>query len=837
MNAQESLPIQQHLEFITTAVAERSNLVIIAEPGSGKTTRVPTAIAAALDGRVIVSQPRRIAARTTAQYMSRLQNERVGETVGYRVRHDSQVSSATKVEVVTEGILQRLLESDPFLEGISCLIFDEFHERSLQVDLCLAMAREIQQSLKPELRIIVMSATLDPEPVAQFLDAETLRVEGRTYPVDIVYAPSTDERQLIAHAAQTIKVILRHAHAGHMLVFCPGVAEIEKLYGRLRDTTAPSVEVLKLHGRLATNEQKRAFIETDKTKVILATNIAQTSITVDGVATVVDLGLARIPRFDKSTQLERLETVRIDLQSAEQRAGRAGRTRAGTCYRLWSQAIQNSLADALAPEIERLDLSSTVLSVRAWGSKTEDFGWFQPPSGAASQAALSTLEQLGALSSSGVTPIGQLMSTLPLPPRIARMLVSAVGTEQLKATATLAALLSSRDILNYVPDIYSSSDLDHRLDALSVVERGGSRADINVPLAREVLKTRQDFLKILHGLKIPGDAVGDSTHTAIDCFLHAFPERVAKRRTQNGERFLLANGYGAKQSEKSLVRQDELVCALSLRAAKRGTRDGHVIELAHGIAENQLKLETDVLAKWDETHGRATVYRITRYGQIILREQPVSARMHAEECAQLLAQQAAKNPVKAFGLSQPSPTQDFIARYRWYRSTVLEHRCPPLTFLEPQDAPCGLLIALCSGLTRFHELQEMDLIGFIRGQINYEDYQRFESMAPTHYQLPDGSRKPLTYHEDGRVSLSCRFERLFGLDEAPTIAGQHILLYLLAPNMRPVQTTQDLPNFWRETYPSVRKELRGRYPKHPWPEDPLTAPPGIHRSRNKKKGT
>ncbi len=832
MSKLQTLPIDAHLDAIKACVDRQQNAVIIAAPGSGKTTRVPLAFLNHTQGKIIVCQPRRIAARSTSKYMACLNGSKPGESIGYRVRFDRKISERTQIEIVTEGVLLRQIQRDPGLAGISMVIFDEFHERSLATDLNLAMTREVQNSLRPDLSILVMSATLDPQPVADFLDARIFDVAGKAHPVEVVYDPAPNPQALINHAANTVLKTLRNQNHGHVLVFCPGIKEIGKLVKAL-ESDSNQFDIKTLHGRLKPQEQDLAFADTGLRKVIVATNIAETSLTIDGVSAVVDMGLARQPRFDPALGLDRLETVRIDKHAADQRKGRAGRTGPGVCYRLWSTSVQNSMRPALLPELHRLDLTQSILQVRSWGSRVESFGWFEAPRKDSIEHALSVLKRLDAIDDRGMTRLGHELVRLPLHPRLASLLLGAAGTPELDEVATLVALLSGRDFVTDVMDSVGDSDFTIRYELLRAIQDGLSVPGVRRQAAREIIKARDEMLRLIDSKKPHSHSqktsLGLGSH-----FLHAFPERLGVRRHMGKKRFLLASGKGAILSDDSIVTSSEFICALSLRPTRYQGHSIHMIDLAHHIDRSQLPLEESLEYEWDQNASRVQARAVHRYLDLVISSSAAACEPGAPDCTERLARAAAMTPDKAFGLVDGSAKLAFIKRYNWLQIKRPSIGLPKLDFLDAGPDVSPQLMLICDGYKSFKELKEMNLIDYIKGLIGFQGMKHLNELAPESMTLPDGSRKKLCYADDGSVILATRFERLFGLDATPTVAGQCVLLHLLAPNMRPIQMTQDLSNFWRETYPQVRKELRGRYPKHPWPDNPVDASPGL--GRRKKKG-
>lgn len=835
------LPIDDVLPQLLTAIAARGAAVLIAPPGAGKTTRVPGALldaGLAGEGSILVLQPRRVAARSAARRIAHERGSDLGAEVGYRVRFDARVGPETRIELLTEGLLTRRLQSDPFLDGVGCVVFDEFHERSLHSDLGLALLREVQRDVRPDLRLVVMSATLDPGPVAEWLDAPIVRAEGRAYPVDIQFDARDDDRPVPARCARAVRAALAATTEGHVLVFLPGVGEIERTATAIGASPLPGVELLPLHGRLSARDQDRALAPSPLRKVVLATNIAETSITIEGVTTVIDTGLARSPRFDPAIGLERLELGRISRASADQRTGRAGRTGPGRCHRLWTRGADRGLLARDVPAVRRADLTRTVLEIYAWGSDPRDFGWFEPPPLAHIERAEATLERLGALEQGKVTALGASLLALPAHPRLARVVVEGHRRGQLEAAATAAALAAERDLFIEPPHITGDSDLELRLDALSAVERGRTPPGVSRRRAREVAKARDQLVRVARGAL--GAERGarqpqSDASTIARLLLSGFPDRVAQRRGPRSARFKLANGTGARLSENSVVRDAPLIIAVNLRGARRGERSEHVIEIAAALDPSALSLEEAVVTRFDPDREAVIQLRSRRYLALELETVPAGAGADPDAVAEALAIAAAADPVRAFRWPDTPAVAGLITRLRWLARARPELGMPTFDALDvppsPPAEPDPLIVTLCVGRRSFTDLRKLPLASMLDGLIPYPVRAQLDRLAPARMTLPDGTTKAIEYRDDGPPVLATRFERLFGVDSTPEVAGVPLMLHLLAPNRRPVQVTADLPSFWRNTYPQVRKELRGRYPKHPWPEDPLTAPPGVRRRR------
>ncbi len=822
------LPIDPLLPDLCAALAARGRAVLLAPPGAGKTTRVPGAIldAGLSNKRIVVLQPRRVAARAAARRIAHERGVRLGAEVGYRVRFDDRTSAETRIELLTEGLLTRRLQSDPFLEDIGCVIFDEFHERSLHADLGLALVREVCEA-RPELKLVVMSATLDPGPVAEWLDAPVLTAQGRAFPVEVEHIRQPDDRRLPDRCAAAIRATLARPaeRPGHVLVFLPGVGEIEATADALGPL--PDVDVLPLHGRLPAAAQDKALAPQTRRKVVLATNIAETSVTIDGVTTVIDSGEARVPRFDPAIGLERLERGRISRASADQRAGRAGRTAPGRCLRLWTASEHRGLQPYEAPAITRVDLTRTVLELRAWGADPQTFDWFEAPPAGSIERAEALLQRLGALDERGVTARGEALLALPVHPRLGMVVLT--GKRNLRAAAAVAALAAERDIFFDPPEITAHSDLELRLDAMDSrrTPRGVNRRALG-----EVRRARDQLVRIAEKAPLDPDALPADAPPA-RLLLAGFPDRVAQRRAPRSDRFKLSGGGGARLSARSAVRDAPLIVAVSLRGGRRGERAEHTIETASAVDPAWLPIESAIETRFDPQREAVVQVEQRRYLTLVLDEVPAGRSADRDAVSAALAEAAAADPRAAFGWPDDPATAGLIARLRWLAGVRPEWDVPTFPDLDPHDPPSDLIRTLCDGRRSFAELRRVKLAPMLDGLLSHQARGRLSSEAPPRLTLPDGTTRAVEYTPGEPPVLATRFERLFGLTETPRLAGAPIKLHLLAPNRRPVQITDDLASFWATTYPQVRKELRGRYPKHPWPEDPLTATPGIHRRRRR----
>jgi len=772
----QPLPVDAHLEAVRDALGTARAVVLVAPPGSGKTTRVPPALVA--DGAVFVLQPRRVAARSIARRIAEEQGFRLGEEVGWQVRFERRFGPRTRLLVATEGVLSRRLQSDPLLSAFRTVVLDEFHERSLHADLALALVRQAWRARK-DLRIVVMSATLEAEPVARFLDGcAVVRVDARPYPVEVRYQP----RLGMAQAAR--EVLARPG--GHVLVFLPGTPEIRRLQAELGDV--PGARVLPLHGTLSPEEQDRALAPSTERKLILATNIAETSLTVEGVTDVVDSGQHKVLRYDPGRALDRLELERIPADAAEQRAGRAGRTGPGRVLRLWDP--RDRLRPRREPEIERVDLAAPALEVLAWGADPSTFEWFEAPPGERLQAALHLLQRLGATDGRRLTPLGEAMHRLPLHPRLSRVVLAAGGDRRAPA---VAAVLSE----GWRPAAAEPATTDS--DVLAAAERLVQAPDGVRAAAEQIARL---LCEDAAGGRQP-PAVGDET--LLRALLAGFPDRLARRRERRSNRLVLASGQGALLGRESGVREADLLVAVEVTGGVAGAAGEPVVRTASRVARDWLSgVETAVVHRFDEGSGSVRAFAEDRYERLLLDERPVPP--DPDQAEALLVEALDRR-----GLGEAAGR---LARR--LRVAGLEADLH------------GAVVAACRGRTRLPSLDEPEQ------WLDAGTRRRLERLAPTRLPLPSGRTAALEYREDGTVVAAAKLQELFGLAETPRIGArrQPVVFELLAPNGRPVQTTSDLSSFWQRTYPEVRKELRGRYPRHPWPEDPWTAEP-THRTKRR----
>lgn len=853
----QPLPIDDHLDQIVRSLQTRRSLVIVAPPGAGKTTRVPPAVlqAGLLDPThpaLVMLQPRRVAARASAARIAEEQGWELGHQVGYHVRFDRKLHRNTRLRVLTEGILTRQLVDDPSLPGIGCVVLDEFHERSLHTDIAIALLREIQQSLRPDLMLIVMSATLQAEPVAKFLgDCPILRTQGRIFPVRIEHELTLQAGLDTWNLPQRIAHILEqsiHQQPGDALVFLPGADEIRRTATAMqRLADRHNLLVLPLHGTLSAEEQTRALRPARQRKIVLATNIAETSLTIDGVRLVIDSGLARVPRYDPDRGLDRLELKRISKASAEQRAGRAGRTAEGLCVRLWSLKEHHALEDFELPEVRRVDLAGVVLALHAWGvSDPRNFGWYDPPDEKMLVSAERLLAMLGALDSADqgrITRIGRQMQTLPVHPRLARLMVEADGLGIIPQAATLAALLSEKEIV--LPETgpmrdravmsRGRSDVLERIELLEQAEKSRFAPwlrdqRIDPDAARQVARVRDELLRAYQGHPTHASASntgtgkmsvvqGDPVDALLKLVLLAYPDRVCRRRASDPATATMVGGGGVRLDPQSVVRDGEFFVAVDARHDPNSPTRQALVRIASEIRVEWLSelfpsfITTSRVLRYDEDKRRVIGRVITSYHDLVLSES-VDSSVDPTAAGRILGQALADRATELF--EKDDASRELLARVALLRDHLPEHDWPSF------DPPM-LRDIILEGCSRCRSLDEVgELSNLLRLRLVYPLDRMLDEHAPTHLTLPSGRRHRIHYSRGAKPVLAVRLQELFGLAQTPTIAKGRLplLLHLLGPNFRPVQVTEDLASFWKNTYPQVRKDLRARYPKHKWPEEP-----------------
>ncbi|WP_222875649.1 ATP-dependent helicase HrpB [Terrihabitans soli] len=807
---QDRLPIDEAIPALISALQEGVSAVLVAPPGAGKTTRVPLVLldeAWRGDGRIILLEPRRIAARAAADRMASTLGEKTGDTVGLRVRLGSKISAKTRIEVVTEGVFARMILDDPELKGVAAVLFDEFHERSMDGDLGLALALDAQSALRPDLRLLVMSATLDGARVAKLLgDAQVVESLGRSFPVDTRYSARDPRARLEDEAVQAVRRAMGE-EGGSALVFLPGQAEIRRTAERLREKMSPDIDIVELHGGLDARDQDRAIrpAPQGERKVVLATSIAETSITIEGVRIVIDCGLSRVPAFEPSTGLTRLETVRVSRAQADQRRGRAGRTEPGICYRLWEEAATASLPAFQTPEILAADLSGLVLDLAAWGvSDPSALSFLDPPPSAAWTEAKKHLVELGALEESGrITPRGQNIRRLPLPPRLAAMMLEAARIGVARQAADIAVIVVERGLGG------DGTDIVHRVDMFR----------------RDRSRRAEDARRLAEGWAREAQALApkeEDSEIGLGAVLaRAYPDRVAQARGKQGE-FRLANGRGASVEPHDALAREPYLAVAEIAGAAGSAR----IRLAAAISREDIeKLFADRIEAREDivfdpqtasVRGRAA----RKLDALILSDAPLKSPRD-ESAAKILAE-----GVAALGVSRlpwTKPLEQWRERVGFLRRAEGE-TWPDLSDDALSKNASEWLAPYLTGKAALSEVSASDLDQALKALLPYDLSRRLEKEAPTHFTAPTGSSLAVDY-SGTEPMISVRVQELFGLDAHPSLAGGKVplVLELLSPAHRPVQVTRDLPGFWRGSWAGVRADMRGRYPRHPWPEDPRIA--------------
>jgi len=828
------LPINDILPELLAALAVSPAAVLTAEPGSGKTTIAPLALLDQpwlADRKIIILEPRRLAARAAAARMSELVDDKVGSTIGYRVRFDSKVSRVTRIEVVTEGILIRMLQNDPELGGIGLVIFDEFHERSLQADLALALCLDARQ-LREDLKILIMSATIDSGEVADLLGrAPVITGQGRCFPVTVEYLERQSTEAIVTRTARGIDKALAEQQ-GDILVFLPGAGEIRGVQARYAKRA--DLACLPLYGDLPLEKQNLVFAKAPgKRRLILATPIAETSLTIEGITIVVDSGQLKSPRFDSASGLTRLETIPISKASAEQRAGRAGRLGPGHCYRLWTRVEQHSRPDFLPAEIINADLAPLLLELALWGvSDPGQLVWPDPPRRGQIIQARKLLLDLEAIDEKlTITPLGRQLAGFPLHPRLALMLVHGRKQGLSKLACRLAAILNNRDSLKHEAG-RQSTDIEERLHLLAILERDGARAvrakGGDPAACRRILREAGQYQRLL------GKTAKDSGHLseAGNLLASAYPDRIAHKKPGSGQH-LLASGRGAILPTGDHLGQAELLVAAKLNAGKKQGR----IFLAAPLSMAELRsdhahlIQTKKTVRWDAEQKRVAAVEEERLGSLVLSQKkwPGAEPDQISQCLLEGIRQAGitclpwqkksrelQARIQSAHLWQPDTWPDVADE------TLLED----LSWLEPY----------LTGARGLNDLKKLDLADILLARLSWQDQQELDRIAPTHLKVASGSRIKLRYQPGEPPILAVRIQEMFGCEETPTVAGGKlpVLIHLLSPAQRPIQITSDLAAFWHATYREVKKELAGRYPKHYWPENPLEAQ-ATNRAKRRKR--
>lgn len=820
--------IEQALPELKAALRARPIVLLCAPPGAGKSTVAPLALLAEdwLQGRrILMLEPRRLAARAVAVRMAHLLGEAPGQTVGYRVRFENRITARTRLEVLTEGILTRRLQHDPALEGVGLVIFDEFHERNLHSDLALALCRDAQAVLRPDLRLLIMSATLnEPALQAALGDAPLVRVDGRQFPVQVRHA----ERDLPAPLAEPVAQAVSRAAAeqpGDILVFLPGAREIRAAQAAIA-RQQPDLLICPLYGDLPLDAQQAAIVpdSAGRRKVVLATAIAETSLTIEGVRAVIDCGFARVPRFDPRTGLTRLDTIRVTLDSADQRAGRAGRLGPGACYRLWTEQTHRQLNPSRAPEILEADLAALRLEMAQWGARTADaLPWITPPPAGALAQATALLQMLGALDPDDpgrITPRGRRMLAWGVHPRLAHLLTEAeqAGGAQAALAADIAALIEARDPLS----AEAGADMTLRVEALRRWRNAGASTNQQADGAR-LAGIAQLAAQWRAMMRAPVDNTPPDPCEVGRMIALAYPDRIAQRRNQGSRRYKLAPGRGVQLAEHDPLAAHEWLAVAHADAGQGG--EGRIYLAAPLRAEDlqPYVVERDVVG-WNARQGALVAQREQRVGELTLATRPLPQPSLAQRVAVLC------DAIRREGLDLLGWTE---AARQWQARVQSLHlwRGDPW----PDVSDVALLANLeawvgpwLDGVTRRADLARLDALAMLQSWLPAPLRAQLDALAPERLAVPSGSRIRLRYAMDGSPPvLAVKIQEMFGLEDTPTVNGGQVkvLAHLLSPAQRPIQVTQDLRSFWRNTYPMIRKELRGRYPKHAWPEDPSNAMP------------
>lgn len=809
------LPIDSVLSELIAAIRTHNRAVLIAPPGAGKTTRVPLALLqAGVKGKILMLEPRRIAARASARRMAQSLGEEVGQTVGYRVRNDVRVSKATCIEILTEGLFLRLIQSDPELSGVACVLFDEFHERSLDADLGLGLALEAR-ALRSDLSLVAMSATLDAAPVSRLLDdAPVVQSHGRAFPVETRWLDRPEPARLVDAIASAIRRAMAEEQ-GSLLAFLPGQGEIRRLAALLQSDPPGGAIIAPLYGELSATDQDAAIRAAPPglRKIVLATTIAETSLTIEGVRIVVDCGYARAPRFDPSTGMTGLERQRISQAQAEQRRGRAGRIEPGVCYRLWPEAEHRGLAVFSRPEILDADLAPFMLEVAAWGSRVKDLRLLDIPPAANLRRAEILLRDLDAVDNEGrITAHGRRMAGLGLHPRIAHMLITGAALGYGALACEAAAILSDRDILRGA----RAADLRLRLDAL----RGGQEGRADRGALMEARKTTTAMRRLM---QIKDEGLDSDAALGLLVAL-AYPDRIAKRRGPRGQ-FLLASGRGAQMEESDALAAEDFLAVADLDGAQANARIHRAAPLMRVEIETHFAphIETQRRLEWDPRLEAVAAYEERRLGAIRLDETPLKDHTPDEARTAMIA------GIRQMGLAAlpwDEAATNLRLRIAFLRRVLPDGNWPNWSDAALLDGLDDWLGPALEGMTRRSHLARLDLLMILHESLDWKARQTLDRLAPTHISVPSGSSIAIDYSGEEPV-LAVRLQELFGLREGPRIADGRVplLLHLLSPARRPVQVTRDLASFWTNTYAAVKKDLKGQYPKHHWPDDPLAAQP------------
>ncbi|MCG7913426.1 MAG: ATP-dependent helicase HrpB [Candidatus Thiodiazotropha weberae] len=832
------LPVQQVIYELSETLATQGRAVLSAPPGSGKTTLVPLELLNSpwLDGNgILLLEPRRLAARAAAARMASLLGEQIGERVGYSIRLERKVSRNTRIEVVTEGILTRRLQQDPELPGVGLVIFDEFHERNLHSDLSLALTLDTQQGLREDLRLLVMSATLDQHAVSRLLrDAAVIQAQGRQYPITHHYLDQALDKTKIAE--QAVKAIIRawQNEQGDILVFLPGVGEIRSaqklLEAQMKNQNQP-VLISPLYGDLSKDDQDRAILPDPhkRRRIVLTTSIAETSLTIEGITVVVDGGWSRMPRFLPAIGLTRLETVPVSKAAADQRAGRAGRLGPGVCYRICSESAHNQSLSHHPAEILQTDLAPVALQLASWGiADPAQLQWLDPPPKGAFAQAVTLLQRLGAVDQQGmITRLGRRMAELPTHPRLAHMLIHAPG-DQLQLVSDLVALITERDPLSIRED---GSDLALRLTLLQQWREKSLSESRYRSACRHIDRISRDWLR---RLRISGRADSNGLLSAGELLALAFPDRIAQRSAHG--RYRLVTGRAVRLAEDDPLAGEEYLVAVQLDA---GLNEGRIrlaasigLKALHGLPE--ITLEERSVVCWERKEERVRTSSETCLGALVLsREKLINPDPEAVRAAMI-------EGVRTMGIGAlpwSKAVRQWQLRVNWLVARLDDPAWPDLSDRWLFENLESWLTPWLETIQSKQQLQRLDLQAILLARLSWDQQQTLKSMAPTHLTVPSGSKIPLRYSADEAPVLAVRLQELFGLNDTPKICQGRVpvMLHLLSPAHRPIQITDDLAGFWQRTYAEVKKELKGRYPKHYWPDNPLLAE-ATHKAKPRKSG-
>lgn len=812
-----NLPIYEIIHQVQQTLIDHNTIIVQAPPGAGKSTVLPLELLGQSwlgDGKILMLQPRRIAARSVATRMATVLGEQVGERVGYRVRFETRVSNKTRIEVLTEGILTRMLQSDATLDGVSAVIFDEFHERSLHADLALALCRDLQSIMRPDLRIIIMSATLQGEDLSAKLgNIPVLTSTGRQFPIQYKYLGEDDKISVSQRVASTISQVLNNEE-GNVLAFLPGGGEISQACQML-ENAFPDVKIYPLYGDLSPRMQQEAIEPSRLRKVVIATSIAETSLTIEGIRVVVDCGLSRIPRFDARSGMTRLDTVRVSLDSANQRAGRAGRLGPGLCYRLWSQGVHHQLDESRKPEIAEADLAPLVLELAQWGcTDASSLFWLTPPPAAALAQAVDLLEQLGALHDKHITIKGKAMLQLPTHPRIAHLLLEAKERGLLPLACDVAAILEERDPL----ERNAGTNLATRVEALrSFRQKRSGMGDRSVLSRIETLASNWRSI-----LKCPVDNSFPDSETIGFLVANAYPDRLARRADDNHTRYRLANGQTARIQQNDELEAHQYVAVAHIDGG--GVGEGRIFMAAPVNITDFKGLTTERnIVGWDK-QKQMLVNRVdTCFGKLII-SSSYSSNIDKQDAVKILCEVIRKEGIRFLPIDD---NFDLLLRrissLKIWRPTEQWPDVSEEALLQNIDK---WLSPFIDGVKRIDDFKGIDYSTALLQLMTWDQQQQLESLVPPKIEVPSGSEIKLEYSFDGSAPvLAVRLQELFGMLDTPSVnqGRNRVVVQLLSPGYKPVQTTQDLRSFWMNTYKEVKKELCRRYPKHSWPDDPFTA--------------